>query len=171
MHPFRNKRRSHPTSVEAGSDCRTLLVTVNGTRRVCGWQTRKTWLERAASARRSRGDQRIRHSFVGGVGRKQYWFYLHREEAEHGALTHLGGIFGAARRGWLAVTAADHFPDVAVTFTTSLVPPPESQSFGNERSRKSTTFSISDRKRTRKQDVPLQATDDDRAKLLPCRAC
>ena len=67
----------------------------NGSRRVCGWQTRKTWLERAASARRPRGDQRSNadetRTLVVQVESGTVSTCT-EEETDHGALTYVGGV-------------------------------------------------------------------------------
>ena len=116
---------SHP---DGRSRCRTLLVTVTQADGFAAGKLEKTWLERAASARRPRGDQRRRNSDVGGAGGERYCFYLHRRGDGSWCTDACGWHLGAARRGWLAGTAAQ-FPDVAVTPYHPACPPPESQWF------------------------------------------
>ena len=119
----KNKTVSHP---DGRSRCRTLLVTVTEADEFADGKLEKTWLERAASARRPRGDQRRRNSDVGGAGGERYCFYLHRRGDGSWCTDVCGWYLGAARRGWLAGTAAQ-FPDVAVTPYHPACPPPESQ--------------------------------------------
>ena len=119
----KNKTVSHP---DGRSRCRTLLVTVTEADEFADGKLEKTWLERAASARRPRGDQRRRYSDVGGAGGERYCFYLHRRGDGSWCTDVCGWCLGAARRGWLAGTAAQ-FPDVAVTPYHPACPPPESQ--------------------------------------------